>query len=46
MRARWDTIETYKIVHEIYDQETSPRLELRKDINGGRRGHSLTIFKT
>ena len=44
-RARGDMIETYKIVHGIYDKEASPRLELRKDRNGGRRGHSLTLFQ-
>lgn len=44
-RARGDMIETYKIVHGIYDKEAAPKLDLRRDRQGGRRGHPLSLFQ-
>ena len=40
-------IETYKIVHGIYDKKVAPDLKLKKDMRDGtgRRGHSLEIFQ-
>ena len=39
-RARGDMIETYKIIHGIYDKEAAPKLELR----GGRAGGEEDIL--
>ena len=42
-RARGDMIETYKMVHGIYDKESCPNLQFSK--YGATRGHDLKLFK-
>ena len=46
-RLRGDMIETYKIVHGIYDKAVSPDLKLKQGMrnSAGRNGHSLEIFQ-
>jgi hypothetical protein len=46
-RLRGDMIETYKIVHGIYDKEVTPKITLKKDMRSGvgRHGHKLEIFQ-
>ena len=40
-------IETYKIVHGIYDKEVTPTITLKKDMRSGvgRHGHKREIFQ-
>ena len=42
-RIRGDMIETYKIVHNIYDTEVSQGILQMS--NTGRRGHTKKLFK-
>ena len=42
-RARGDMIETYKMVHGIYDKESCPNLQFSR--YGATRGHDLKLFK-
>ena len=46
-RLRGDMIETYKIVHGIYDREVTPTITMKKDMRSGvgRKGHELEIFQ-
>ena len=46
-RLRGDMIETYKIIHGIYDKAVSPDLKLKQDMrdSSGRKGHTLQIFQ-
>ena len=46
-RLRGDMIETYKIIHGIYDKKVAPDLKLKKNMRNstGRRGHSLELFQ-
>jgi hypothetical protein len=41
-RRRGDLIETYKVLHNMYDIDKEQLWDLRKD---RRRGHSLTLYK-
>ena len=45
-RLRGDMIEVYKIMHELYDNESAPNLLKWEDVTlrSGNRGHSLKIF--
>ena len=45
-RLRGDMIEVYKIIHELYDNESAPNLLKWEDVTlrSGNRGHSLKIF--
>ena len=42
-RARGDMIETYKMVHAVYNKEACPRLDF--SVYGATRGHDLKLFK-
>ena len=44
-RLRGDIIEVYKIMHELYDNESAPNLLKWEDValRSGNRGHSLTL---
>ena len=49
-RIRGDMIETYKILHGIYDKKVSPKLTLKSDMrwrgeDGAGRGHRLSLFQ-
>jgi len=46
-RIRGDMIETYKIIHKLYDPKVAPTIRLKKDMGrgGGSRGHALEIFQ-
>ena len=46
-RLRGDMIETYKIINNIYDQESSPKLSRCEDIveRTGNRGHPHKLYK-
>ena len=46
IRLRGDMIEVYKIVHEMYDNESAPNLLKLEDVSLrlGNRGHSLKLF--
>ena len=45
-RLRGDMIEVYKIMHELYDNESAPNLLKWEDVTlrSGNRGHCLKIF--
>ena len=45
-RLRGDMTEVYKIMHELYDNESAPNLLKWEDVTlrSGNRGHSLKIF--
>ena len=45
-RLRGDMIEVYKIMHELYDNESAPNFLKWEDVTlrSGNRGHSLKIF--
>ena len=45
-RLTGDMIEVYKIMHELYDNESAPNLLKWEDVTlrSGNRGHSLKIF--
>ena len=45
-RLRGDMIEVYKIMHELYDNESAPNLLKWEDVTlrSGNGGHSLKIF--
>ena len=46
-RLRGDMIETYKIINNIHDQESSPKLSRCEDIfeRTGNRGHPHKLYK-
>ena len=46
-RIRGDMIETYKIIHKLYDPKVTPTIRLKRDMGrgGGSRGHALEIFQ-
>ena len=46
-RIRGDMIETYKIIHNLYDPKVAPTIRLKRDMGrgGGSRGHALEIFQ-
>ena len=45
-RLRGDMIEVYKIMHEMYDNESAPNILKWEDVilRSGNRGHSLKLF--
>ena len=44
-RTRGDMIQTYKILHGLYDKEVSPKLTLKSELGKVLRGHTMQLHQ-
>ena len=44
-RTRGDMIQTYKILHGLYDKEVSPKLTLKSEVGKVLRGHTMQLHQ-